>query len=811
MPADFRLALRALRRAPGFLAAAACCLGLALGANAAVLALVDALLLRPLPFADAGRLVHVRLAQSAGGGERPLAVPYALDLRERSRTLSALAAYTGRPVALSTPAGSELVTATAVTGGFFDVLGVRPVAGRAFRPDESAPGAPRVAVLAEPFWRARFGGDPAVVGRTLAVDGQPTVVVGVMPARAGIYGGAERLWVPLPEDRDPARRGDAEVQVVARLAVGATSASAERELAGIGAALGAAYPATDGGWVPRLQPLRAALVGAEVRVLVWAMLGAVGFVLLIAAANVANLTLARAARRAREFAVRATLGAGRARVVRLVVAEAVCVAAAGLAVGAALGGLALAALRDAIGAEGLPAWAAPALDARVLAAMALVALVAGVGTGLGPALRATGGLGGRASLAPALRAGARGASAGGRRLRGALVAGELALSLALLVGAGLLVESVRRLVRVDPGFAAAGLVRAQVVLPGARYESAAARLAFVRDARARLAALPGTATAAATDVVPLAGRGAEGMVLAEGRDVPAGREPSAARTAADADYFAALGAPLVAGRAFTSAEAADSAAAVVIVNATLARRTWPGVPALGRRLALARGADGAPARWLTVVGVARDVRGRLDRAPDNQVYVPLAAQLGRDVTFLVRLRDTRAGAEAGALPGARAALGALDAAAPIAALEPMATTVRAATADNRLVGAVFGAFAGAALLLAVVGVYGVVAYQVAQRARELGVRLALGARPADVRALVLGDGARLAAAGLGLGLVLTLAVTRVLGAVLYGVSATDPGVLGLAAAALATATLAASWLPARRAAGADPAAALRAE
>jgi hypothetical protein len=285
----------------------------------------------------------------------------------------------------------------------------------------------------------------------------------------------------------------------------------------------------------------------------------------------------------------------------------------------------------------------------------------------------------------------------------------------------------------------------------------------------------------------------------------------AARTAADADYFAALGAPLVAGRAFTPAEAADSAAAVVIVNATLARRTWPGVPALGRRLALARGPGGAPARWLTVVGVARDVRGRLDRAPDNQVYVPLAAQLGRDVTFLVRARDARAGTEAGVLPSARAALGALDASVPVAALEPMTTTVRAATADNRLVGAVFGTFAGAALVLAVVGVYGVVAYQVAQRARELGVRLALGARPADVRALVLGDGARLAAAGLGLGLLLTLAVTRVLGTVLYGVSAADPGVLGLAAAALATATLAASWLPARRAARADPAAALRAE
>ncbi len=517
--------------------------------------------------------------------------------------------------------------------------------------------------------------------------------------------------------------------------------------------------------------------------------------------------LARTAGRARELAVRTTLGARRARVVRLVVAEGVCVAAAGAVAGVAVGAAGLAALRDGLAGD-LPHFVTLAVDARAVAFMALLALAAGVATALVPALRATGGGRGAPALAAGGRAGDRGASADGRRLRAGLVVAELALTLALLAGAGLLAKSVARLQAVDVGFRPAGALRAQVYLPGARYDAPAARSAYVRDAAARLAALPGVAAVGAADILPLTGGYSSGAVVPEGG--AAGAELHAHRRGVTAGYFAAVGLPLVAGRGLTPAEAADTAGAAVVVSEALARRAWPGRAALGRRLALGAGPD---ARRYTVVGVARDARLRLADAPDHELYLPHAASGWRSVNLVVRVRGG-AGADAralAALPAVRAALRGVDPGAPVEALEPVTATVRAATADQRLWGGLFGAFAAAALALATVGVYGVVAYQASRRTRELGVRVALGARPGDVRRLVVGAGARLAGLGVALGLALAAAVTRALAGSLYGVSPTDPAVLAAVAAALGGAALLASWLPARRAARVAPTEALRAE
>ena len=806
MLADLRTAWRALCRAPGFFAAAACCLGLALGVNATVFSLVDAVLLRPLPHPHPEQLLDVQLRKTTTGALNAVSVPYLADVNARAHTLVGLAGFGERQYPLHASAATEMVNAADVTVNYFAVLGVAPLVGRAFRPDDGLRGAPRVAELSEPLWRARFGADSRVVGRTLDIDGHPTLVVGVMPARAAHTGSAQ-LWVPLTVEPGATDRANYHVWGIARRAPDATTADVNRELAHIGAALAAEYPATDRMWMPVARPLRDVLTN-DVSPVLWAMLGAVGFVLLIAASNVANLMLGRTAHRARELAVRVTLGAGRGRVLRLIAAEGVCVAGAGALLGAVIAAVGIGVLARAIPIDG-PVWFTLALDVRALGYMSGLALTAGVAAAVIPALRASG-----ASLAPTLRTGDR-AATGGRRVRDALVVAELSLSLALLAGAGLLARSVQRAEQVDPGFNTSGLVRAQLRLPGARYASDAARLAFVRSAEARLAALPGVTGATATDITPLTGGWSSGWFVTEGQHPEPGHEPWAHRRGVEHGYFALLGTRLLAGRELTSTEASDSAATVVLVNETLARRAWPGTSPLGRRLATV---DGPERRWLTVVGVVRDARIRLLTDPENQIYLPLAARNTRDVSVLVRAAGGALGDSAAAerravtlVPAVRAALAALDPSVAAAAVEPMTATVREATSVQRLMGALFGSFAGIALVLAVVGVYAVVAYQVGQRTREVGVRMALGARPRDVLALVARDGARLAGVGVAVGLLLTLAVSRVLASALYGVSATDPGVLAGAGAALATAALAASWIPARRAARVDPASTLRAE
>jgi predicted permease len=803
MLADLRFALRALRRAPGFVLAAVLCLGLGLGANTTVYSLVNAMVFRPLPYGDSERLIAITHENAAQGQRHvDVSLPAALDVAERSRTLDGVAAIDTRLVNLTGIDRPEALAAATVSGRYFDVMRVRPLVGRVLRAEESEGGAARVVVLGEQLWRERFGGDASVVGRAIALDGAPYTIVGVVPDAAGLSGDRERLWIPLAHDRDAAQRGWHSYDAVARLKPGVTVQAAREELRAIGARLATEFPDSDRGWTLDALPLREHLVPGDVAAVFAVMLGAVGFVLLIAAANVANLLLARTTGRARELAVRAALGAGRGRVLRLVLLESVLVALAGGALGVLIAQGGVRALRDAVPVA-YPAWLVFDVDWRVLSYALAMSTLTGLLFGLVPALRAT-----RRAVAPTLRASGRGSSAGAgaRRLRDGLVVAELALSLVLLAGAGLMVKSMLRLQTVDPGFQPAGVLAARVRLGGARYDAVPARTALLDRATERLRALPGVVGVSAVSAAPLSGSSSSSSFAVQGRDVPEGQEPVAETRAVRAGYFAALRMPLLAGRDFTEIEAGDTTARVVVVNETMARRWWPGQDPIGRRLSI--GGSGPDAPWLTVVGVTRDVRQRrLGQAAEEQLYLPFAAEARREMTLLVRT----AGDPAALAPALRREIGALDPALPFVDLDTMTAVVHRSLWLQRLYGVLFGAFAGAAVLLAVVGVYGVIAYAVAQRVRELGVRMALGARPRDVAALMLRDGARLAGVGLAIGLALALGVTRVLGAALQGVSPHDPAVFLGVTTVLGAAALAASWIPARRAARVDPAQSLRAE
>ena len=800
---DLRFSLRALRRSPGFVAAAVLCLGLGLGANATVYAILDGMLLRPLPFADAGRLVAVGRSSRATGGMNAVALPYLLDLRARSRTITPLAAYAASEMSLDGPQGSEPVEGARVSAEFFSVLGARPLLGRGFLPDESAPGAPRVVVLSDALWREHYGADSGIVGRAITVDGQPTTVVGIMPARVGLTGDRERLWVPLEHRLDEAQRGSNYLFTVGRLAPGVSLDAARGELDAIGRELERVHPDADAGTTPRVIPFRDSLVPPrEITVAFGAMFGAVAFVLLIACANVASLLLARASGRTRELAIRAALGGTRGRIVRLIVLEGVLIATPGGVLGLFLAHAGIAAMLGSIPVV-YPAWISIEVDAHVIVYALLLALGAGTLLGLVPALRAT-----RPTVAPILRDGGRGASsgyAGGRRLRNGLVTTQLALTVVLLAGAGLMMKSVLKLQSTDPGFDPRGVLSVRVFAPGARYELPAARQSLLARARERLAALPGVAAVTTTGIAPLSGDWSSGNYFAEGHAAEPGREPWAHQRRVADRYFALLRHPLVTGREFTAAEAADSGAAVVVVNETLARRAWPGASALGRRLSFGRGAD---TRWLTVVGVAHDAQiVGLERGPESVIFLPQAAAVGRRPMLLLRT----AGDPGALVPAVRAALREIDPTLAVLDAQPMPAMVRESLWRQWLFGRMFSAFAAGALLLALVGVYGVVAYTVAERTHELGVRIALGARPKDVYRTVLGGSARLAALGLGVGIALALALTRVLSAALPNVSPRDPAVLLGVVVSLAAATLLASWVPARRATRLDPVASLRAD
>lgn len=792
---DLRAALRTLSRAPGFVLVALLTLTVGLGANAAIFSVVRSVLLRPLPYPEADRLVQIWTDERANGREEPewLTPPDFDDWRRESTSFSAMAAYQGWGPDLTGDGDPESLAGLAVTGDFFAVLGVPAALGRTLSPRDDDPGAERVVVITDGLWRRRFGADPAMLGRAITLNGEPWTVAGVLPRDF-------RGPLPLVDlyrglRRDPASgcgRDCIVLRAIGRLRPGVTAGQAQADLAAIAGRLAAEYPNSNAGRGAWLVPLHEQITGPVAPALL-ALTVAVGLVLLVGCVNLATLLLARGAARARELAVRAALGAGRARLVRQLMVESLLLAAAGGGLGLAVATV-VARFAARLVPEPIRAVQPVTVDAAVIGFGLMLAAVAAVVFGLAPAVQAV-----RRDLTLALRSGGRTETARGGRLRAGLVVAELALAVMLLVGAGLLLRSFLRLQQVDLGYRTAGLLSTGVAFPRARYPDPARAELAVADLLERLRASAAIRSAEVTDAPPLAPGGDQDLSALPVGEPGQDRLPSLWYRSVSPGYHDLLGIRIVRGRAFAPTDRAG-AAPVAIVNEETARRFWRGADPVGRELL----ADGG-AR-VTVIGVAAD--GRHD-GPHQPVKTELFVPMGQFPTRAVTLLVEPAGSEAGAIEAVRAALRAVDPLVPLTPVVRLADRAAEAVQLPRLYASLVAALAAVALGLAALGVFGVMAYLVALRRRELGVRVALGARPGAVRAMVLGQGVRLAALGAGIGLAGAALLTRLLRTLLFGVSPLDPLTFAAVALVLAGVSLAAAWLPASRAMRVDPLVAMR--
>ncbi|HEY2748793.1 MAG TPA: ABC transporter permease [Polyangia bacterium] len=804
---DVRFALRMLRRTPGVTAAAVIALALGIGANTAIFSVVDGVLLRPLPYRDSRALVVLNgqfPVQSLF--HIPISVPEFLDLQQQSRTLASIGAYTAGDSNLSGGSGApERVCAGAASASFFPTLGVQPALGRNFTVDEQLVGHNHVALIDDGLWRQRFGADAGIVGKKLLLDGEAFQIIGVLPRGFQIDGPCE-VWAPLLSNDPRLTRGSHFLRVIGRVAGGTTRGALDADLAAIGARLIEQYPKNyrGGSWSLEEKPLLDDVVG-DARPALLMLLAAVAFVLLIACANVANLMLARAAARSREMAVRTALGAARGRLVRQMLTEALILSLFGGALGLLLAVWGVDGM-VALSPDALPRAAEIALDSRVLAFTMGLSLVTGVVFGLAPALSAS-----RPDLTWALKDGARGATSARGRLRDALVVAELALSLMLLVGTGLMARSFVQLRRVDPGFRPDHVLTMSASLPSVtRDDDEKARwVAFFARASERLAQLPGVRAAGAATLLPLDNNSQDYSFEIENYvpRVP-GDQPDNQAREVEGDYFGALGIPLVRGRMLAPSDDLH-APRVVVINQAMAKRYWPNDEALGKRIRVNMSGRTSAGELSTVVGIVGDVHGfGLDQPAKAEMYFPHAQMRSASSMSLV-IRT--AGEPLDLAPSARAALAEIDPQQPLFNVRTMNDLVAQSLAQRRFSLLLMLIFAGVALLLAAVGIYGVMSYTVAQRTQEIGIRMALGATPASVLSMVVGDGMRLVAGGLALGLAGAFAVTRLVASMLYGVSASDVVTYAVLAVALGGVALVAILIPARRATRVEPMLALRAD
>jgi putative ABC transport system permease protein len=795
---DARYSWRRLARSPGFTAVAVITLGLGIGANSAIFSVVNAVLMRPLPYAESERLVGVFSVET---GPMVMSGPDFMDIREQAGLFEGLAAYDTETRTLTGAGDAERVAVGAVTPGFFEVLRVRPVLGRTFRPEEMEPGQDRVALLSHGFWLDRFGGDPGVLGRTIALSGRTHEVVGVVPPGFDLPPG-RALWVPIVNEGMFAdSRRAMYLSVVGRLGAGVTLAEADAEVSTIAARLEAAYPETNIGYGATVRPMRDVVVG-DARAPLLVLLGAVGLVLLIACANVANLLLARAAGREGEFSVRAALGAGKGRLVRHLLTESVMLGALGGALGLVLAFVGTRALL-ALGPEGIPRLDEVGVDGTVLAFTAAAALLTGILFGLAPALQVA-----RANLASSIREGARGTPGGrGNRLRSGLVVAQTALAVVLLVGAGLLLGSFARMTQVDPGFHSDGVLTFPLSLPEAAYPEDAQVRDFYGRFLERLETVPGVRSADA--VVPgLAGGQSFSLgFTVDGREpLPPGESQSMQARVATAGYFSTVGIPLRRGRAFTEWDRED-APGVLVLNEAAVRQYFPNEDPLGQRITLGWSRDGVQVGG-EVVGIVGDVRHfGLTSEPFPEVYIPHAQVPNAGMTLVLRT----AGDPLAVAGPVRAALRELDPSLAAGTFVPLEDQLSSSVAQPRFYALLLGLFAAVALTLAAVGILGVMSYLVAQRTRELGIRMALGADARDVHRLVIGRGMLLTFAGLALGIPATLALTRLIESQLYGVEPGDPVIFVAVILLLTAVAFFSTYIPSRRATRIDPMVALRGE
>jgi predicted permease len=791
---DLRYAFRTFRRSPLVAAVAVITLGLGIGGATAVFGVVDAVLLRPLPFEAPGRLVRISEI-TPDGADFSFSAGNFLDLQARSRTLAAVAAFRETGTMVLTDSGTPYRLATVpISSSAADVLQVRPALGRMFRPDDDRPqSAARPVVLSDGLWRQRYGADPAMIGKIIRLDGQPFAVTGIMPPGFDFPQGTE-AWVPLRPD--PAfDRDDKDLAVVGRLAPGATLAQARGELREFGRRLSVEHPKSNAGWSVGAVSFDDWLVASSARDAVWMLFGAVGVLLLLACANVANLLLARAAARQGEMRLRAALGAGRLRLARQLFTESVLLAALGTLVGVIVAFWSTAGVH-ALGDGRVPRLEQVQIDATVLGFACLAGTLSCLVFGLAPALQ-----GARVDLRAATHEGVR-YSAAGRRLRRALVVAEVGLALLLLVGAGLLANSFVRLVRADTGFDASGVIAMSLDVSPARYPDQ--RLAaFYAEVLARVRALPGVTIAGATSTNPFRQSGFANNVTPEDRaaDAPPSGLVQAGWRSVTPGFLEAMRIPVLRGRAFEAADR-DGAERVVMVSRSLAAQLWPGTDAVGRRIYW----GGTTGRTRTVIGVTGDFQDvRLGAEPMPMLLVPHAQVDVPAMTVVIRTPLDIARLA----PSLRETLAELDAALPPPAVQAVGASRTEAAAGPRFNLWLLGAFAGIALLLAVTGVYAMLAFSIIERRREIAVRLALGASRREIVRLLVGGGLALAAAGVAIGTVAALGLTQLISTLLYDVQPTDPWTFAAAAAVLLVSAGAASYLPARRAGRLDPLAVLR--
>jgi predicted permease len=801
---DLSYAARTLVRTPVFTIAAVLTLGLGIGGTTAVFSVFNAVLLRPLPFPSPDRLVVVFEENSASGFPKDAVRPrHFAAWSADSDVFESLAAVTDHAVVLGGGTEPERIVGRRVTRSFFEVLGTPPLHGRLFTENEDRPGGPLVAILSYGLWQRRFGGDPSIVGREILLSGQPHVVVGVMPAQFQFLDSYVRLWVPAAFSSRELAQGARYLTVVGRLKTDVPAPHAAAHLDTIAARMSGMYPDDE-----RWKSLRAVVVpfgeqiaGAARRSMV-VLLTAVGLVLVVACANLASLLLARTAARRQELVLRGALGASRPRLIRQLLTESAVLAAMGLILGVVLAWWAFAFLERLVPA-GMTLFARPALDGRTLAVAALAALTTGIVFGLAPALQSTG-----AGASEALRSIGRGTSSG-QRARNSLVVAEIAMTLVLLVAAGLLLETLYRLRYASLGLRPNGVLTLRTALPQARYGEASRRTNFYDSVLERVERLPGVIAAGYTTSVPLEWRGATSEFVIDGKAPDPGMSYDANHRQVSAGYLQTMGVTLREGRFFSAADN-ERAARVVIVNQAMAQRYWLGESAVGQRIAI--DPQGGAMVWRTIVGVVGDVRQMgLDVPARPEMYIP-HRQLESHPYFAPRdLAVRTTGAPLESVSAIKQQIHAVDPALPVANIRTLDEILDEDVAARRVGTTTLVAFAAFTLVLAVLGIYGVIAYFVVQHVPEIGVRLALGAQTRDIMTLIVGKGMTLAAIGVAIGSLAALATARLISSLLVGFTGTGVLMCVSASALLLGLAFVASAMPARRALRNDPIAALRAQ
>ncbi len=801
---DLRFGARTLRRNPAFTAIAILVIALGVGANTAIFSVVNAVLLQPLPFKDSDRLVVLNEEMPNTGERMSISFPSFLDWRAQARSFDGMAGYRAYAGTLTGIDPPTRLNGRFVSAGFFEILGVKPVLGRSIGPEEDRPNSEPAAVISYSCWRSRFGADPHVLGRKLVLDDQPRTVIGVLPADFQFGNRVDEVFVPMVATMSSSQsaqdRGNHQgIFALARMKPGVSVGMARTEIKAIAGRLEKQYPLSNSGVGANAVSLYEQWVGGTVRIALLLLLAAVSLVLLIACTNVANLLLSRAAARAREMAIRSALGATRLRIFRQLLTESVLLSGLGGILGLLFAGFGIRVLLKIVPAD-VPRIQHVHIDGWVLGFALALSGITGIIFGLLPALEAS-----RADVNQALKALNRSLSGGSSHFRQMLLASEIALALVLSIGAGLLIRSIMNLEKVDPGFQTKNLLTFSVRLTN-RYNTDPEQAAFFREATQQLRLLPGVKNAAAIGCLPIDGTCWGSVFIIDGRPLPERSQlPTSQWNVATEHYFETMGIRLVRGRTFQESDN-DKSPAVAVISETAARRFFPNEDPIGKRLK--QGWPESKTPWREIVGVVGDVReDGLDTGPVSEIYVPESQDAWNQLFVVMR---TSVASES-LLPAATRTIRQLDKDQPVFSVQTMDKVLNNSTASRRFSMTLLGLFAALAFILAAVGVYGVISYSVSQRAKEIGIRMALGARRNQVVHLVVREGLLMAAIGVATGFVIAFGVTRAMSNLLFGVSHLDPLTYAIAGAFLTLVALLASFAPAARAAGIDPSAVLHQE